>query len=156
MACIHTQKSCTMKTDLSWISVKTLALPLKVMKSQVSIFCFEDNLLRKKKNSFQQHPRFWTEYFGETHLRPQRMILHGSWIATDWSISGTRSWRCPGWTWCFRSELYIFESSHPLHPLPFWGCSWFLMKIGSPYFARHQSLHRTLKLSRSGLWLVFW
>ena len=40
-------------------------------KSQTLV---QEELVSKKLKNVQQHSRFWTKYFRETLLRPQRMV----------------------------------------------------------------------------------
>ena len=55
---------------------------------------------QKYFKTVQQHSRFWTEYFGETLLHPQRMVAELRLTDPFPELAVGAGWQCP-WTWCF-------------------------------------------------------
>ena len=72
-------------------------------------------MFKKWFKSVQQHSRFWTEYFGGTLLRPQRMVaeLRLTGPLSELAVDGVLEVELG----VSRSESYIFESSRPPVPI---------------------------------------
>ena len=79
--------------------------------------------IKKKFKTLRQHSGFWTEYFGETILRPQRADP-----LPELTVGGVLEFGAS------RSKSYIFESSRPV-PIKGGLVSY---EISLSYFARYQ------------------
>ena len=101
----------------------------------MNVFIHVGRRHQKWLKTVQQHSRFWTEYFGETLLRRQRMVaeLRLTDPLPDLAVDDVLELKLG----VSRSELYTFESSPSPGPIED-GAGLFSYENSLYYFARYQ------------------